>query len=1203
MRLIPSTVRGHPDFRILRRDTFSDGVQFSSLGEYMGSSHKLLKFLSPLCIVLFFLCSQSLFAQITSEKGAIRILLTDPQGASIGGAKVSIASKTGITQTKESSPDGSVVFPLLDPGAYDVTVESPNFKRSLLHAVAVHVTEVTNLSVVMELGEITAEVMVTGDAVQTVNTSNATLGNVLEGNVLHELPLATGNFQYLLALNAGTSSSLPDPTVAGHGDAFVFVAGQRGTANNLVIDGIDANDLGSNNFIAVPVPSQDSLEEFRVQTSLYDASQGKTSGGNIDVLTRGGTSAYHGEAYEFFRNDDLNANLFFFNSAGSPRPELKQNQFGGNFGGPVPAVTPILKDTYFFGSYQGTRQINGVASAISADIPVYPAQRTAANIEQEFGIPSVDPTALALLNAPGPFGGFLVPSATPTPGCVGVACTFGLFTVSEPLTFNEDKFDINFDRNIGSRNKISERFFWDNLTLIDPLGGEDPGGFGSGQSNPQDNRLISLAWTYIISPTLVNEARFGFNRINFSNVPKVPATLSSIGMTRFNSAQFPDIPLFFTDDFGEEFGGISTNNDQAETANTFHLADTLSWTHGKHSFRFGGEMRRYQINLFNNFASRGVTEFASTPDFLQGNVEVAFVGTGITDRGFRARDVSGYFQDDWKVSKRLTLNLGVRYDYMGPSTDVKDRLGNFDSSLLSTATKQNGGDGLLDGFVLPAGANFGAIQGTPGVSNSTLFSSSPHNFSPRVGLAWDPFGDGKTAVRAGYGLYYIRISNQTLLQLITSSPFFQLSNVLFPGTPLSNPFPNLPTSSQFPQFPPTPAFTGFDAGGNPMFSNNLLTLNPFVRTMVTPYSGNWNFTIQRDLPWHFSIETGYIGSEGVHLLDGQQVNQALLANAANPITVGGLNGVPQTIITDNTLANTAARVGIIGFSPQGLNTVTENGHSSYNAFVFTLKRQVGNLFFQGAYTFSKSIDNQSGNLAEEQDLGATTGNQLDLRTARGLSDFDRTHRLQVTYTYNIPGPRTGLLGHVFGNWSMGGLTTFQSGLPVTFTCSNCAQNLLGLPPSSTFPEVIGNLNDLMKSGSPESFTNTSVFNAGIIGTTPLITGPTTVSGLNIFGGTGNQSFVVGGDCSTANPCALLGNLGRNIPQARGPWQQDWDWFVSKKIPINEKLNLTFRSEFFNIFNHPNFAITNTDIGSPAFGQYASTVGGPRVIQFALKLQF
>jgi hypothetical protein len=1165
----------------------------------MGSYRYSKIFLNSLFIALLFFFSHSLSAQITSEKGAIRLTVTDPQGASVAGAKITVSSKTGTSQSKQSNPDGSAVFPLLDPGPYDVAVESPSFKRTMLHDVAVHVTEVTNLNVALELGEISSEVVVSGDAVQTVNTTNSTLGNVLEGNVLRELPLATGNFQFLLALNAGTSASLPDPTVAGHGDAFVFVAGQRGTSNNLVIDGIDANDLGSNNFVAVPVPSQDSLEEFRVQTSLYDASQGKTSGGNIDVLTRGGTPNYHGEAYEFFRNDDLNANLYFFNADGSPRPELKQNQFGGNFGGPVPK----LKDTFFFGSYQGTRQINGVASAISADIPVYPTQRTAANIEQEFGIASVDPTALALLNAPGPFGGFLVPSAKAAPGCVGVACTFGLFTVSEPLQFNEDKFDINVDRIIGSKHKISERFFWDNSSLDNPLGGEDSGGFGSGQSNPQQNRLASLSWTYTISSNLVNEARFGYNRISFSEVPKQPASLASIGMTRFNSAQFSDIPLFFTDDFGEEFGGISTNNDQADTDNTFHLADTLSWTHGKHSFRFGGEMRRYQINLFNNFASRGFVEFASTPDFLQGNIEVAFVGTGITDRGFRARDASGYFQDDWKVFKRLTLNLGVRYDYMGPSTDVKDRLGNFDPALLTTAAKENGGVGLLQGFVLPASASFGSITGTPGVSNSTLFSSSPHNFAPRVGLAWDPIGDGKTSIRAGYGLYYIRISNQTLLQLITASPFFQLSNVLFPGTSLSNPFPNLPTASQFPQFPTPASFTGFDGSGNPTFSGNLLTLNPFVRSLVTPYSGNWNFTIQRELPWHFSIETGYIGSEGVHLLDGQQVNQALLANAANPITVGGANGVPQTVITDNTLANTSARVGIIGFSPQGLNTVTENGHSSFNAFVFTLKRQMGNLFFQGGYTFSKSIDNQSGNVAGEQDLGATTGNQLDLRTARGLSDFDRTHRLQITYTYNIPGPHGRLLHAALGNWSMGGLTTVQSGVPVTITCSDCAQNLLGLPPSSTFPEVIGNLNDIMKSGSPENFTNKSVFNTGIIGTTPLITGPTTVSGLNIFGGAGNQTFTVGGDCTVSQPCALLGNLGRNIPQIRGPWQQDWDWFVSKKIPINEKLNLTFRSEFFNIFNHPNFAITNTDIGSPAFGEYSSTVGGPRVIQFALKLQF
>jgi hypothetical protein len=1092
-----------------------------------------------LALLILFVASP-MSAQITAKTGAIRIVVTDPQGAAVVGAKVTLSSPVATSQSKETAEDGSVVFPLLDPGGYKVTVESASFKRSSLSDVAVHVTEVTNLNVQLELGSIATEITVSGDAVQAVNTTNSTLGNVLGGDVLRDLPLATRNFQYLLALNAGTSADLPDPTVAGHGAAFVFVAGQRGTANNLVINGVDANDLGNNNFGAVAVPSPDSLEEFRVQTSLYDASEGKTSGGNINVLTRGGSNAYHGEAFEFLRNDALNANLYFSNAVGQPRPVLKQNQFGGNFGGPVPK----LHDTFFFGSYQGTRQVNGVAGSTSGQIAVYPASRSEADIEKAYGLApgSMSPVALKLLNVPGPFGGFLVPSGRPSDG---------QFFVSEPLRFNEDQFNANVDRNIGTKHKISERFFFANSNLNNPLGGEDVGGFGSGQSGPQYNRLASVSWTYTISPNLLNEARVGYDRIQFLDVPKSPGTLSQIGMQRFNAAQFPDIPLFFTDDFGEEFGGISTNNDQAETSNTYHFADTLALTRGKHTLRGGFEYRRYQINLFNNFASRGVLEFASTQDFLLGNIELSFVGTGQTDRGFRARDVAGYFQDDWKVSRRLTLNLGVRYDYLGAASDVKGRLGNFDPSLLDATTLANGGPGLLKGFILPASANFGAIKGTPGVSDSTLNGKDLNNWAPRVGLAWDVKGDGKTSVRAGYGLYYVRISNQTLLQLITAAPFFQLSNLLFPGTTLGNPFPNLPVASQFPIFPTPPNFKGFSSTGRALFDNSLLTLNPFDRNLRTPYAGNWNLTVQRELPMHFSVEVGYLGTEGVKLLDGQQLNQARLANAAHPIVVGGANGVPQTTITDNTLGNLRARVGILGFSTQGLNTVTENGHSSYNAFIFTLNRRTGNMFLQGSYTFSKSIDNQSGNLAAQQDLGATTGNQLDLRSSRGLSDFDRTHRMQITYEYSIPGFKAGALRHLLGNWSLGGLTTFQSGLPATFTCSSCPANVFGLPGGSTFPQLVGNLSNLVKSGPPENFTSTSIFNLNVLGNTTNNPAGTSVSGLNIFGGPGNESFTVQG--------ALFGDLGRNIPQYRGPFQEDWDFFVTKKFPLTEKVTMSFRS--------------------------------------------
>lgn len=1157
------------------------------------------------CLVIPFLLTFALFfsvstsAQITSQTGAVRVLVTDPTGAAVAGAKVTLSSTVSAGLTKETIADGSVVFPLVTPGAYKVTVEAASFSRTVLNNVNVEVTAVTNLSVKLEIGQVSSEVMVSADVAETVNTTNATLGDVLTGDVLHNLPLGTRNFTFLLALNAGTSASLPDATQAGRGTATVFVDGQRGTANNLVINGTDANNLANNNLANVAIPSPDSLEEFRVQTSLYDASQGKTSGGNINVLTRGGTNTFHGEAYDYLRNDDFNSNSFFFNKNGLARPDLKQNQFGGNFGGPIPK----LHDTFFFGSYEGTRQSNGVAGGISTQFPILPATRDAASLAAAFSTPTnpltasqIDPVAVQLLNLPGKYNGFLIPSGKGAPG----NGAFGLFAISSPLKFNEDQFNVDVDRNIGTKHKISERYFYAKDLTNDPFGGEGTGNLGSGQKTPQKNHLATLTWTYAVNPNLVNEARFGFNRITQQVLAPDPATLNQIGMTRFNSSVFPGIPLFFTGDIAPAFGGISTNNDQAFTSNTFHFADSVAYTHGKHTFRAGFEHRRYEINLFNNFASRGFLFFNTFTDLLTGNILEAFAGTGITDRGFRARDMASYFQDDWKVMKRLTLNLGVRYDYLGPSTDVKDRLGNFDPTRLDATTLANGGPGLLNGFILPSAAHFGSITGTPGVSSSTLLSNSPHNFAPRVGLAWDVTGDGKTSMRAGYGLYYVRISNQTLLQLITAAPFFQLSASVLPGTPLSNPFPNLPVPSQFPIFPTPPQLTGFAASGRPTFSGPLLSLNPFQRSLGIPYVGQWNYSIQRELPHHFVVEVGYLGSEGVKLLQGLQLNQARLASANNPIVLGGANGVPQTTITTNSVSNVNARVGILGFTSTGLNTVTGNGHSSYNALAFTVSRHVGKMFLQSAYTFSKALDNNSG--SPTQDLANSGGNQLDTRGLKALSNFDRTHRLQVTYQYSIPAFATGRFHQALGHWAIGGLTTFQSGLPVTIGCGNCPSNLFGLTPSSTFPNVAGNLNNLMLSGSPENFTGTSVFNSSVLAQTTTNQPNTTLTGLNSFGGPGNGSFTIGGP-TVASGNAVFGNLGRNVPQVRGPFQQDWDFFATKDFPLTEKYGLQFRADFFNIFNHPNFTIDNVTFGSRAFGIYDNTVGNPRIAQLALCFHF
>ena len=995
-------------------------------------------------------------------------------------------------------------------------------------------------------------------------------------------------------MNASTNSTLPNAAASGRGSGIVFVNGQRGTNNNLVINGIDANNLGSNNFGNVSIPSPDTIEEFRVQTSLYDASQGKTSGGNINVITKGGGGQYHGEALEFFRNQDLNANSWFFNKTETPRPLLKQNQFGGHFGGPVPK----LSKTFFFGSYQGTRQVNGLSGAISSIFPVLPAQRTRTNIESAFGLASgsLDTTALNLLNAKGVYGGYLIPTGVgAAPGSVGS------LTLSAPLKFTDNQFNANMDHQFGDNHRIAFRYFHSKGETFDPFGGQGAASLGSGLTSPSINHLASISATSTMRPNLINEARVGVNRNLGGNIPNEPVKLSDVGMSRFNSALYPGIPYIVTNDPIPNFGGISTNYDQRSASTTYHVSDTVAWIHGSHTLRVGFEYRRYQINQFNNFASRGYLQVNSFVDFLRGGpIAAAFVGTGITVRDFRARDIASYVQDDYKVTRRLTLNLGLRHDYLGPSTDRLDRNGNFDPSRLDANALANGGPGLAAGFILPSSfkSSTSGIQGTPGVDRSTLTGLNRRNFAPRVGMAWDVFGDGKTAIRGGYGTYYVRISNQTLLQLITAAPFFQLSNLSNPGTTLADPFPNLPLPSAFPALPQLPAFTGFNAAGSPQFSAPLLTINPIQRNLRTPYAQHYNFTIQRQLASGFHMELGYAGAQGVRLLENLNLNQALLANGNTPIR--GL--------TANASANANARVSVAGFSPSGLNAVTDNGHSSYNAFLFTFNRRVARMFLQAAYTFSKSVDNNSGTIptsgSNVQDLGATIGNQLMPSLARGLSDFDRPHRFQVTYSYDLPGFGRGVVKQVASHWSLGGLTTYQSALPISFTCATCSYTVYGFT-SSVSPDVVGDFKGLSKGGDPRQYVDagTSMFNTGILASPVTYTaGQALGSNLNPKGGPGNQTYTVGGTGNSTFRGQLFGTLPRN-PGTRGPFQQQWDFYVAKVFPLGERAKLRFDAQLFNLLNHPVFDKPASAVGSSSFGRISGTVTQPRVIQFAGRFQF
>ncbi len=1129
-------------------------------------------------------------AQISSSTGSIQGTATDPAGAVVAGAKVvAINTGTGVRTETLSGSNGSFAFPFLLPGIYRVEVESAGFQKAVLTDLLVQVTKTTVANARMVIGQVSTEIIVS-EAAQTVDTATATTGDVISSQLIKAIPLPTRNFLDLAALQPGVGAVLGSPAALGRGTPQVFVAGQRGTNNSFVLNGVDANNLGNNNLGNVPVPNPDAVQEFRVNTSQYDASQGRASGGVINVVQKSGTRDIHGSAFWFYRSDALNANDFFFNRNGTEKPTLLQNQYGGTVGGPVPG----LEETFWFFSYQRWGQKNGVSGSVSGLQPVLPSTRDAASLAAAFGLnpASIDPVAVAWLNQPGPFGGLLYPSAS---GALGTNQTF---SISSPSIFNENQYNATFDRKLFRNNQLGVRFFYADPESLNPFGGGVS--LGQGQSNPSINWHAAVSDIHTISSTLVNEFHAGFTLLKAKTKANEGTKLSNIGMTRFNSSFFDGTPAVFFSNGLLSGLGISTNNDQASQNLSYTFTDTVSWTRGKHTLRGGFEFRRYHINTFNNFASRGFLNFPDFQSFLTGTPDDVFVGTGVTDRGFRAYDISWFVQDDYRIFRRLTLNLGLRYDFLSPSTDIRNRIGNFDPSLLTSACLQTGGNCLRDGFISPAG--LGGGFGTPGVSDSTLFDSDKNNFAPRIGLAYDVFGDGKLAVRGGYGIYFVRTSNQTLLQLITGAPFFQLFRASGTGIigsqALANPYPILPTPDQFPVLPVFPQFSSLAASGAPNFVNPatglptpLLTVNPFERSLRSPYNQNWNLTVQYEFLKGWVAEAGYIGSRAIKLLHSRQINAAHLVDATNP----GLGG-----LTNNSSANINSRTLVPGFSSTGLNAVTGSGNSWYNAFVFSVRHPFSKgLQIKADYTFSKSLDNNSGSFT--QDLGNSGGNQLAFDLNKGLSNFDQKHRLIFTYLWEIPGPKQGLLGRVLGGWSMSGVTTLQSGFPFNVV-STTSGNLQGAG------SAIGRANTSCNGGftiggnvsnAVDRFINTACFSAPA-----TLAAGTVLTNVNANLAPGAGNFTIGPGTGV-----LFGALGRNA--LRGPFQQRFDMALTKTIALDplypylgEKANLEFRTEFFKLFNTPIFNNPVSNVSSGSFGRITSTTDTTgRVIQFALKLNF
>jgi hypothetical protein len=1165
--------------------------------------------------VIAVVANTSIWAQ-SSGTGAVKGTITDQSGAVITMAAITLTNTaTGQARSTVSDGSGGYSFSFLPPATYSVSASAAGFKTVSV-SVTVKVTEIQGLDLKLEVGSQEQMVLVTTNT-DTVQTESATMGDVVGTLSINSLPLVTRNYTQILSLSPGVVSDVNDATSIGRGSQFVYVNGSTNAGTSYYMDGMSVNnypssgpkDIGNGFFGYLPIPSPDSLQEFKVQTSGYDASFGRNSGANVNVVTKSGTKDFHGSLFEFFRNDALNANTFFRNRTGQPRGVLKQNQFGGTVGG------PIKRDKlFFFLSYQGTRQVNGIAAPDASSSVTLPAQltnnRTRAALGAAFcpannpiintrtfttGAPNpasdqvacdgsnINPVALYLLNAKLPNGQFQIP----TPQTIlnaGTSRAVGLAAFSIPAKFSEDQALVNLDYVITPKHSLAVKYYYSIAPTVSAFSaaGQPPSGGVRGLSG---NNLIAGRFTSILSNSLVNEFRLSSNYIRATVNTLVTTTTAEAGMIPAHptSTLIPQINI--TGLFGNFGRNVDGPADSPST--TYEWSDQLSWTHNSHTFRMGFDEQIVSWYLCSCGKTRGILTFNTFSDFLLG-MSAAENGTSLSNifnsntsvqlysspNTIRQNQLSAFFQDDFKVSKRLTLNLGLRWEYDGSAWDT-NRQGGTNTSwedVQSVPVPPIGGTYV--GFNVAKDYE-GPVP--PGVKRrSTNLLTEGHqpftNFAPRIGFAWQPFSEsGRFVVRGGYGWYYEVVQgnawDQTFIYTPPNTAFLNYSGTANALARFADPFN------------PKVAPGNFDTNLRTRTSN--LSFRGTDPHALTPVTQSWNLNIEFAIKPTLSIEIGYVGSAAKDIFIPQLLNIPQLATASNPVNCT----FPSGCITTNTAANAAQRVPVLGLTSAGFQLMSNEGHSNYNSVQATLRKTFSHgLQFQAAYTYGRNFSNLSGINFIGGVGGSTNSNDpSDLDQMYGPTDYYRPHRLVVNYVYRFPDVRhnRGFLGKSLSNWGVSGVTIAQSGLPITITDTRggAVYGFAGVSRAQLCPGMT--YADLATSGSVQSRI-TGYFNTAALCPVPVI----------------GQVNGVGGATG-------YGNTGRNI--LSGPRQTNFDFSVSKMIKVgvlSESGTLEFRSEFFNLFNHPNFSNPAANLASPTtFGVITTTSNSPRTIQFALRYSF
>jgi len=1114
------------------------------------------------CLLLTVFAGLEVVAQQIT--GSLRGTVVDPSGAVVESAAVRAQqTETGLTRTAFTDRDGAYVLVELPIGHYQIRAEAKGYQKYLQEGISLDVNQTATVNVHLKLGAETQQVEVKADA-QLVQSTVSSLGQTVMEREILDLPLDGRNFSQLGTLQPGVVPLTPGLLQAGgpaRVDQAYAVDGQRPESNNFLIDGADNVNAVDAGFVLKP--PIDAIAEFKILTHNANAEFGRNTGSTTNIVTRGGTNSFHGAAWEFLRNDAMDASDYFSHTV----RQLKQNQFGGTIGGPI-----VRDKTFFFGYYEGFRNregepvqptvpsllerqgdfsercpggfdSNGVCKGVDLTRPPDPRQLYVFDfaVGRPVFVPynlltSIDPIARKVLNFfPKPNTGL------------------NTFITSQSLSQNNDQFGVRLDHYFSHVDTLNFRYMYSAGPTTDPLSpvGANVPGFPVGEYDRGQSFVAQE--THVFSPTTIAVARFSYLRNKFLLDQHLnhqsPSDLGFQYQPTLASAAGPP----FIQVSGYSSVGDPITGPRNTFQNTFDLSGSLSWIHGRHELKFGGGFRRDQINALQGIATNGFFVFASFPysdgfaSFLSGNPVVFLQGGGDFGREIRDRALNLYGQDTYKVSSHLALNLGLRYELPFPATENKNRVNLFvpgaQSKVIPTA---------------PAGLLY---PGDPGVP-SGLISTQKTAFAPRVGFAWDPRGDAKTVVSAAYGIFYEPYytgQGGPLQDPISAPPYLKTLQIGFPVNSFANPFynPN-PFGQPFPE---------------PM------TLLVVSRNLRLPYAQDWNLNLQRSFGADWLFQIGYVGTTGVRLPRFIEGNPAIYKPGIDPNTnkpYSTTSNVNQRrLYSGCTLAQPDNCVyGSVG-------EIASIANSSYNALEASLRKRFSHgLSFLASYTWAHSIDDVSSfnitgsasqPVAGENDLAQ---NPFNLAAERGRSMFDARHRFVLSYQWSLPFLQHsgGWYGHVLGNWQLNGIVTAMSGTPFTVFDSNDV-SLQGQAPeisgfSSNRPNVIGNPNS----------------------------GPhTTAQWFNV-----NAFQRIAQDPNS--PVQQFGNEGRNAVQ--GPGYVNWDFSAFKNIRLTESKEVQFRGELFNVLNHTNFRLPVSDISAPstAFGHIQSDVS-PRVIQVALKFLF